>query len=323
MADSRTVGRRILRARLWLYAIIVLVILALRFVPGLRSKIPPMPTPSIPEQRELRIAGLDTAPELIPRVAAFYQSLYPHLTVTTRPGGTVAAVEDLLNKRADVGFMNRPLSAPEDSVVRAVGDSLLVFPVAVAGTLVLANSAVAAESLSMDDLRVAVAGGRPLDLHMAASGPPHVYIPDPALGLWGALSDQLGLENMAGANVTWVRSDHDVANAVAHDPAAIGFASALVIGPADETGCRAVPISAGPGSPASGPDPDAIAGGRYPLYHRLYAACRLRSGPVASAFVTYMYGEQGQTLVRLEGFLPAREIAREILLGERPVGMAG
>jgi hypothetical protein len=35
-----------------------------------------------------------------------------------------------------------------------------------------------------------------------------------------------------------------------------------------------------------------------------------------------MEGQHGQVFVRKEGFLPAREVAREIQLANRPVGMS-
>jgi phosphate transport system substrate-binding protein len=321
LAERASVARRLLRARYWLYALAVLALLVFRLVPSLRSRAPGHLPVTAAESR-LTVAGLDTAPELIARLTGFYQTLYPKLRIETRPGGTISAVEDLLNRRADVAFLNRTLSAAEDSVVHAVRDSLLIFPVALAGTLVLASEAAPIESLSVGALRRVLAGGRPSGLGLPGSGSVRVFVPDPAQGLWGALVRQLGMSDTAAANVTWVPDDRAVARAVAGDNGAIGLVSSLALDSTEAPGCRRVRLTAELGEAAAGPSGDAVASGGYPLYHRLYVACHARDGAAASGFVSYMYGEQGQALVRQTGFLPAREIAREIQLAQRPVGMS-
>jgi phosphate transport system substrate-binding protein len=321
LAERASVARRLLRARYWLYALAVVALLVFRLIPSLRSRAPGH-LPATGAEKSLTVAGLDTAPDLIPRLTGFYQSLYPKLRIETRPGGTIRAVEDLLNKRADVAFLNRPLSAAEDSVVRAVRDSLLIFPVALSGTLVLASEAAPIESLSVAALRRVMAGGRPSGLGLPGSGPVRVFVPDPAQGLWGALVGQLGISDTAAANVTWVTDDRAVVGAVAGDNGAIGLVSSLALDSTGAPGCRRVRVTAELGESAASPSGDAVTGGDYPLYHRLFVACHARGGATAFGFVSYMYGEQGQALVRQSGFLPAREIAREIQLAQRPAGMS-
>jgi phosphate transport system substrate-binding protein len=322
LTDRISLGKRLLRARYWLYALAVVALLVFRLIPSLRSRAAGPLSLRASASTGLTISGLDTAPELIPKLVSFYQALYPKLRLETRPGGTIRAVEDLLNRRADVAFLSRPLAAAEDSVVRAVHDSLLIFPVALSGTLVLANRAAAIDSLSVGALRRVLAGGRPDRFGLAGSGPVRVFVPDPALGLWGAVTEQLGIPDVAAANVGWVADDRAVARAVAGDAGALGLVSSLALDSTGAPGCRAVRVTAEPGTAAATPSGDAISGGDYPLYHRLYVACHARDGAAAFGFVSYMYGEQGQALVRQVGFLPAREIAREIQLAQRPVGMA-
>ena len=307
---------RLVRGRYWLYALVVLVLLFFRAIPGLRSWLPDFRLAPAPVKNELVIAGTDTAPELIPRVVTYYQRQYPKLALETRPGGTVAGLEDLLNHRADVAFLSRPPSAMEDSVAHAAGESLLVLPVALAGMLVLAAATSGPESLSVSVLRAALAGASP-------GGPVRIYVPDPSLGLWGAVARQLDLPEEGTPNLIWLRDDREVAQAVVMDPGAIGLASSFKVDPAREPGCRAVRITADPGSRAADPGQAEIARGEYPLHHYLYAAYRARPGVQAAAFVTFVHGEQGQSLIRSGGFLPAREIAREIQLARGPVGMPG
>jgi ABC-type phosphate transport system substrate-binding protein len=321
LSEWTSAARRLLRARYLIYALVVLVLLVFRTIPSLRSTIGAAKRASSPEH-ELVVSGLDTAPDLIPRVVAYYGSLYPQLRMDVRAGGTIRAAEDLINQQADVAFLSRPLLAAEDSVVRALGDSLMIFPVAVSGTLVLAaTSSPKIEAVSVGALRAVLRGRRATELD-AFGGVPRVFVPDPALGLWGAVAGQLGLADTVGANILWVENDRAVVQAVAQDPRALGLVSALALGQQPMDGCRTIRVMEEAGDVATDPTQDRIAAGQYPLYHRLYAGCRVGAGAEAAAFVSFASGPAGQMLVRREGFLPAQEIAREIQLAERPVGMS-
>ncbi len=308
---------RLLRWRYVLYAAVVVALLVLRVIPSMRAHLFRAGSPTA--KSELVIGGLDTAPELISRVTTFYAGLYPDLKLATRAGGTIQAIEDLLNRRADVAFLSRMPTSPEDSVVRAVGDSLTILPVALAGTLVLTATSAGLESLSVRGLREVLSGQWSNELGRSSSG--RVYVSDPSQGLWGAITRQLGLSDTVAANVAWLQSDRDVVRAVAAEAGAIGLVSSLSLAPDEMSGCRAIRITTDPGATASDPTLSEVAGGGYPLYHYLYASCREGGGALASAFVSFVHGEQGQTLIRTEGFLPAREIAREIQLSQKPVGM--
>jgi phosphate transport system substrate-binding protein len=307
------------RWRLWIYAAIVIALVGFRVVPGLRSRLPGLRSAPSGVEKELVIAGSDTAPQLISAVTAFYRTLYPELQLSMRPGGTIEAIEDLLNRRADVAFLSRPLSASEDSVVRSVGDSLLLFPIALAGTIVLAPGSSGIDSLSVDDLRGLLTGRWSGPAGLSNPSAWRVYVPDPRTGLWGAIARQLDLPDSVSPQVTWLRDEREVVRAVARDASAIGLVSSLAVSEEEALGCRRVRIVSAPGSMAAEPVHEQVATGDYPLYHHLYAGCRVGAGSRAYAFATFINSEQGQTLVRREGFLPAREIAREIQLSQRPL----
>ena len=321
MSAWTSTARRLLRARYLIYALVVLLLLVFRTIPSLRSTMGAARR-GASAQHDLIVSGLDTAPDLIPQLVSYYGSLYPKLRLDVRSGGTVRAAEDLINHRADVAFMSRPLLAPEDSVVRALGDSLMVFPVAVSGTLVLVStSSPPIASVSLGALRAVLRGRRSAETDVLG-GVPRVFVPDPSLGLWGAVAEQLGLADTVGANIVWVQDDRAVVRAVAEDPRALGLASALALGTAAPAGCRTIRLTEAAGEVATDPTMDRVAAGQYPLYHHLYVGCRVGAGAEAVAFVTFASGATGQMLVRRAGYLPAEEIGREIQLAERPVGMS-
>ncbi len=310
-----------LRGRFWLYGVIVLILLLFRVVPSLRHGVGILAPGSLSPSASLVIAGIDNAPDLAPRLVAEYHRLYPKCGLRTNPGGTNRALEDLVNKKADVAFLSRPLTLKEHRMVRSLGDTVLAFPVATAGILVLVAKNSPIESLSVADLRDLITGKRAAWTGSDGTAVVRLYAPDPDLGLWPALLEQLSLPDSLPANVVWLASEREVAEAVVRDPAALGLASTLTSPPADSAPWRTVRLVGKPGTAGVDPSLAEIASGDYPLYHYLYVACLQRGGALASGFVTMMQGQHGQVFIRREGFLPARDVAREIQLANRPVGM--
>jgi phosphate transport system substrate-binding protein len=310
---------RLLGARWLVYGAILLALLLFRLIPGLRS---PVAIPHKDDQARgtLILAGLDLAPGLIPRLADEYHRLYPEVTFRVNRGGTKHALQDLINRDADVAFLSRPLTPDEEAIVRSVGDSALSYPIALGGIAVLAALTLGADSLQVDDLRRVMAGQRPVRFTMGGEGKIRLYAPDPNFGLWTALASQVDLPDTASASVYWQEDETRVARAVAQDPEGLGFASTLALpGDLGRLGVRTLQVVGKRNVPAAEPNQVAVAAGEYPLFHYLYIACRPDCGATASGFVSFIHSGRGQRLIEREGYLPAREVPREIQLSSQPI----
>ncbi len=169
------------------------------------------------------LAGLDLAPGLIPRLADEYHKLYPEVAFRVNRGGTKHALQDLINREADVAFLSRPLTADEEAIVHSVGDSTLSYPIALGGIAVLAALGLPADSLQVDDLRRLMVGERARRFAPGMETRIRLYAPDPNLGLWTSLTTQLDLPDTASSSVYWEEDDLRVAQAVAQDPAWAGL----------------------------------------------------------------------------------------------------
>lgn len=314
---------RILGARWYVYGAVIVVLLLLRFLPGLRPA-ERIPGPHVGTRSSLTLAGLDLAPVLIPRLANEYHKLYPEVSLKLNPGGTRHALQDLINREADVAFLSRPLTRDEEAIVHAVGDSALSYPIALGGIAVLAAAGFGTDSLQVDDLRRVVTGHKTETFPPGQDSPLRLYAPDPNLGLWTSLTSQLDLPDTAEGSVYWQEDDVRVIRAVAEDPGGLGFASTLAL-PEDlaRMGVQTVPVKGEWRAPASEPTQGAVAAGEYPLFHYLYVACRPDCSPAASGFVSFMHSGRGQRLIEREGFLPARAVPREIQLTSKPISKVG
>lgn len=301
--------------RLGIYAAVVVGLLLFRVVPSLRSRLPEGPLFAKVDST-LAISGTSIAPGLIAKLVDEYRSEYPAADVEAMTGGTTQALEDLLNRKADVAFLSRLPTAEESQVIRDLGDSVATYPVALGGIAVLASERSRFESLTVEDLR------RILESEPEAVGDPtRVYVPEPNRGLWGAVVSQLHLSGQKPTSLSWVADENAVLEALSKDAMAIGLASTLAL-PADvdDSGVRFVGIRSPRLDGVFTANKHDVATGDYPLYHYLYVSCRPRSGVLASGFVTYLFSGRGQRLVSRAGYLPAREVPRLIQLVSQPVG---
>jgi ABC-type phosphate transport system substrate-binding protein len=259
----------------------------------------------------LTIAGRDLAPALVDDLVVGYRRDYPELIVNLAAGGTNQALEDLMNRRADVAFLYRPPTPQEQGLLRTLdGDTAVVVPVAVGGLVVVAADGAPPESLTVAQV-VAAAGG--------ATG--RFYVPDPNEGAWDALRQRLSLPEQTTAGVIFMADAPSVVEAVVADPGTLGLASTFTL--ASGAMVRRVPISAAAGDSAAAPTFANLVTGAYPLYHWLYVVCREEGGIQGTKFVTYLAGARGQRQVEKAGVVPARQMAREVILTREPLGNRG
>jgi len=241
--------------------------------------------------------------------------------VVTRPGGTSHGLEDLLNGRSEVAFLSRLPTSEEAGLIRSRKDPVSTYPIALGGIAVLAGSTSPIHDLSVDDLKRILSGGpaQPGD-------PQQLYVPDPNLGLWGALVAQLGIPETPPSILKWVTAEKDVVNGVAQNPNALGLASTLALPDSlEERGARFVGLRPHGRDGVFTANSRDIAAGDYPLFHYLYVSCHARCGALASGFVTFLFSGRGQHLVSRAGYLPAREvpIAVHVTTLTGPLGAPG
>jgi ABC-type phosphate transport system substrate-binding protein len=269
----------------------------------------------------LRVAGRDLAPDLVDRLLESYRRDYPDLNVRTTGGGTNQALEDLLNGRTDVAFLYRTPSESEQELFRNVtGDTAIFVPVAVGAVVLLAGVGTDFGDVSVGEVR-SLLNGDPSPRCQ------RIYVPDPNEGLWTAACRWLGkndMEPVPEAGVVFLADERAVVAAVADDPLSWGMISTFAI-PTDEkglplTGSAPIPLASTPTAVPALPTYANLASGAYPLFHRLYIACRGQGGIEAAKFVTHLASARGLRQVERAGMVPAKQVLREIHVTRDPVG---
>jgi ABC-type phosphate transport system substrate-binding protein len=273
----------------------------------------------------ITVAGRELAPDLMPTLIEKYEQIYPKYHVRLEDGGTVRALEALANQRAQVALLYRLPTPEERAAVRsAVRDTVLCFPIALGGVAILANSLNHVESVAMEDLRRVARDEEDARFD-------RLYAPDPNQGLWGAFLQGLGIAEGASTNtterarITFLKDEAAVLEAVLADPRGLGIASTFTLPDslpelAGGRAVRAVPVLPDTGLVPVEPGFEQIGYGEYPLYHYLYVACLAYGSVRGSMFVTHLTSDRGQRHVERAGYLPARQIIRQIYLTRRPLG---
>jgi ABC-type phosphate transport system substrate-binding protein len=302
--------------RLAVYLLIVAALFLARSAIDWRSPFRTMPRSTEPDG-PLVVAGAALAPSMIEGLVSDFRKEYPGQPVRLEGGGTNQALEALMNREAGVAFLIRPPTGEEQRLFKsAVGETALVFPMALGGIVLLRSEAAGPTVTSVGALRDFITGGG------AAAPWTRLYAGDPNTGLWDAFVHSVGISSTfmpAPGRVAFLESDSAVAVAVAADTLSLGVATSMSLpGDLDEAGLRTVALQGEAG--AVSPSSKTIGYGEYPLYHYLYGACRSRTGPRASMFVTYLTSDRGQRHVERAGVLPAREVMRSVVLTRQPLG---
>jgi ABC-type phosphate transport system substrate-binding protein len=303
---------QLLRRRALLYIVAIAALAAWKLWPTMQGEIKKVQNVQKASEGAIVISGSDNAANLVMESIAQFKSDYPKIEMSMNGGGTISALEDLLNRRADVAILSRPPLPREIEIATGHGDSLLFFPVALGGISLLAHRQSAIASVSVDHLRQAVEAG--MGQLPVAGRSFRVYGPDPNGGLWNALLERLEVGTSLQPAYAPVAEGADVLTAIRNDPESIGFASDLTFElAADDPDLVAVPIVVEAGS-SFAPTKANIMSGSYPLFHYVYMCTTARRGPLAAGFVTYFSQSTGQKWVARRGFLPARLPVREIRL---------
>lgn len=311
------IGRRIvdliLHRRYVIYVLFVAGLVFWKFWPTLTPAIRRVPGIESRAGGGIVVSGTDNAPELLMQSVVQFKSDYPKVDVQLEGGGTVHALEDLLNRRAAVAALSRPPTARERKIAGERSDSLLYFPVALGGIAILAPRASGLEAMTLDDVRSLALGD--LSEALRARGIARVYGPDPNSGLWEALLERLGY--VAGAlppRYAPLATGQLVIDALRQDPNAVAFVSDLTYElPVDDPAI--VELRVGESIESAVPPTKAhLVEGGYPLYHHLYLCTTSVGNVLAGGFVTYYTQPTGQRWVAKRGFLPARLPTREIRL---------
>jgi len=268
----------------------------------------------------LTSVGSDTASALMTHWAAGFQASHPAARIQVQGSGSASAPIALIEGAADLGPMSRPMNASEQAAFRerfgyeptgfvVAHDAIAVFvhPDNPRARITLAEiDAIYSSTRSCGGVRPIHRWGE-LDASIRA---PVLQSPILATGRdSGSGTHELFRETaLCGGRyrsevIAWPGNGAVVAT-VARNPEAIGYAGLGYVNGLVKT----LAVARDAADAATTPDAQTVASGRYPLARAIHVYVNQRPqqplAPLPRAFIAYILSDEGQQLLRHEGFLP-------------------
>lgn len=256
--------------------------------------------------RQIVVKGSDTiGAALMPAWAEALQRAQPRLSVEVEALGSNTAFTGLLEGSADIGASSRWIKPDEVAFAAKLGLQLYEAYAGYDGIAVIVHPDNPLRELGLEGVaRIfseRVTNWRELggpDAPIRVLGRPaysgtHAFFKERVLGA-------LGTDVAFGTKIKSVEKTDDIVDAVAKDPAAIGYVGLGHVKPS----VRSLAIKAQPSAVAVSPNAESIRDGRYVISRPLLLYLRTDSSRDARAVVDFALSSEGQALVAKNGFVP-------------------
>jgi phosphate transport system substrate-binding protein len=246
----------------------------------------------------ITIRGSNTfGEELAPKLVAEYKKDHPQITFDNEFKGTPYGFGALMVDKCDIAAASRDVSTNELSLAKDRDIEFNNYVIGSYSVAVIVNAGNALTGLKPEQVRDIFTGkiqnwkdvGGP-------DAPVHLYIRDPISGTYLGFQE-LAMEKKEYAQHPKTFTSYDgIVQAVAQDPAGIGYAS---IEDVKKTGIKAVAIG------GAAPTLEAVQKGQYPYSRtvRLYTN-KAKENPVAMEFIHFIQSARGQKIIGDMGFVP-------------------
>ena len=251
----------------------------------------------------LRVVGSEAALPLVRAAADTFVAYYKRAQVTVEGGGTVAGLEALINKQADIAVLSREPLPSEREAGRGVGVDIALYPFAYDGLAIIVHRENPVYALSFSEAR-ALFSGQTTDWAQVGGKPGwiRVYTTGVENGATDFVKDVLlgGLAFAEGAGRA--TTTQAVVDSVAQHPDAVGYAGMAEL----DVRVKALPLSPPEGGPLRVLNMETVFRKEYPLVRTFYFGTRgIPRDDLVSGFVSFVMSNRGQKIVAEKGLVPA------------------
>jgi phosphate transport system substrate-binding protein len=247
---------------------------------------------------KISVKGSNTiGEELGPRLIAEYQKDHPGISISLESKGTGSGISNLIAGACDIASASRVVSQEELLKAQAAGIDFSVHTIGHYSVAVIANDHNSVKNLSRDQVRDIFTG----DIHNwkevgGPDAPIHIYVRAAVSGTYLGFRE-LAMEDKPYASQVQTFTNYSaLAEAVARDPNAIGYASIELT---THSGVKPVAIR--------GISPDAVSvnEARYP-YSRVLRFYTNKTNETAQVreFIQFVQSPRGQSILEQMGFVP-------------------
>jgi phosphate transport system substrate-binding protein len=260
-------------------------------------------TPALSGAEKITVKGSDTMVILAQRWAERYMTAHPDVTIQVTGGGSGTGISALINGTTDICNSSRPMKNSErDKLKQRYGTRGVEIKCAQDGLAVYVHESNPVKEFTMQQLKDIYTGKitnwkdvggsdqRIILYSRENNSGTYVYFKDNVLeGADFAATAQ----NMPGTA--------SVVNAVAKDPAGIGYGGA-----AYGKGIKFASVKKDASSPAYQPHKEDVIAGNYPISRYLYMYVRNRPTGALKEYIDWILSDEGQKIVSEVEYFPIR-----------------
>jgi len=251
--------------------------------------------------RAVTVKGSDTMVILGQRWAETYMTEHPGTRVQVTGGGSGTGIAALINGGTDICEASRPMKDKEKEQVRSRhGKDVKEIPVALDGVAVYVNESSPIQALSEPQIK-GIYTGKITNWRDVGGADQRIvaYSRENNSGTYVFFKEHvLGNEDFA-REIQTLPGTAAVANAVAKDPASIGYG-----GIAYATGIRAIAVRRDETSEAVHPSLQTVRSGQYPLSRSLFFYTIGEPDGEVKTFIDWVLGAEGQKICEAVGYYP-------------------
>jgi phosphate binding protein len=262
-----------------------------------------------PAAQVITVKGSDTiGGELGPALAQAYQAAHPGVTIHWEALGSATAFPGLLDGTAQLGASSRSVNAKELALARESGVELKEYVLGYDGIAVIVHPSNPVRQLTVEQL-AALFGGRitrwselgGADLAVKRLSRPTYSGTNAFFKEKVVRQGRKEAREDFAPGTTFVEKTEEIVQAVAADPATVGYVGMGYVKPA----VAALGVAPGEGKPYVVATVETVRAGTYPIYRPLLLYARGEPQGELRQFLSFVLGAEGRKLVASHDFTPS------------------
>ncbi len=249
----------------------------------------------------ITIKGSDTMVQLAQRWAEKYMKANSSVRIQVTGGGSGTGISALINGTTDICASSRPMKDVEKIKLRdRFGSTGIEIRTAKDGLSIYLNEGNPVKDLSFAQIKGIYTGSITNWSQVGGKDAQIIlYGRENSSGTYGFLKDNVLEGADFSSSMQALPGTAAVVNAVKRDPNGVGFGGAGYA-----KGIKEAYVSNG--GTSYQPTEENVMSGKYPITRYLYFYLRQKPDGEMKEFIKWVVGSEGQTVVRNEGFFPAK-----------------
>jgi phosphate transport system substrate-binding protein len=247
--------------------------------------------------KSINMTGSTTVLPIAQREAEAFMDIYPDISVSVRGGGSGVGIAAIIDGRTDIANSSRAIQTKEIKTAREKGVNVYPNVIARDGIAVVVNPENPIDSITLTDLKKIYTGE--IGNWKELGGPAKAIVVisrDFSSGTFEVFKELVLKGGKVKDDALMLASNKAVATTVTETPYAIGYVGLGYL--SDQV--KALKVD------GVKPTEETVKSGNYKLSRPLFMYTNGKPKGIIKTFIDFIFSEQGQRIVKEEGFVPLK-----------------